>query len=336
MKQINWGIIGCGDVTEKKSGPAFNKAEGSRLVAVMRRTAALAEDYARRHNVPRWYDDAGKLINDPEVNAVYVATPPSTHAQYAIEAMHAGKPVYVEKPMARTYQECLEMISVSRETGMPLYVAYYRRRLPGFLKIKEWIENGRIGTPRLVLLHLFKPPHPEDLDRDNPPWHVIPQISGAGYFYDLGSHQFDIMDYIFGPVNKVQSVVTNMAGLYEVEDTVAADFTFESGILGQGIWHFVSAPEDETDTIDIYGSKGSIHFSTFNVIPVKLVTDRGVEEFTYTNPENIQLNLIKTVIEELQGKGRDLCPSTGVSAARTSRVLEDIVKSYYNKKGIVE
>ena len=329
MKQINWGIIGCGDVTEKKSGPAFNKVEGSHLVAVMRRTASLAEDYARRHKVPKWYDDADKLIHDPEVNAVYVATPPSTHAEYAIRAMQAGKPVYVEKPMARSYQECLEMISVSKETGMPLYVAYYRRRLPGFLKMKEWIETGRIGTPRLVSLHLIKPPRPEDLDRDNPPWHVIPQISGAGYFYDLGSHQFDILDYIFGPVNKVQSVVTNTAGLYETEDTVVANFTFESKILGQGMWHFAAAPEDEKDTIDIYGSEGSIHFSTFEAIPVKLVTREGVETFNYTNPENIQLNLIKTIVAELQGRGTGLCPSTGITAARTSRVLEDIVKSYY-------
>ena len=117
MDHVNWGIIGCGNVTEKKSGPAFNKIEGSRLVAVMRRDASKAEDYARRHGVPKFYSDATLLINDPDVNAVYIATPPDTHAKYAIETMRAGKPAYVEKPMARTIAECEEMIRVSEETG---------------------------------------------------------------------------------------------------------------------------------------------------------------------------------------------------------------------------
>ena len=100
MKTIRWGIIGCGNVTEVKSGPGFQKAKNSALVAVMRRNGALAEDYARRHNVPRWTDDAQALIDDPEVDAVYVATPPAFHIEYTIQAARAGKPVYVEKPLA--------------------------------------------------------------------------------------------------------------------------------------------------------------------------------------------------------------------------------------------
>jgi predicted dehydrogenase len=322
-REINWGIIGCGNVTEKKSGPAFNKVDGSRLVAVMRRDAAKAEDYARRHGVPRWYSDADRLIGDPEVNAVYIATPPSSHAEYAIAAMRAGKAVYVEKPMARTYAECLEMNRVAAETGMPLFVAFYRRRLPGFLKIKEWLDEGRIGTPRLVVLHLLLPPRPEDYDRDNPPWRVIPQIAGGGYFYDLASHQLDILDYLFGPIKSVQSVVRNMAGLYEAEDTVLANFSFENGTEGQGLWHFTAAPHDKTDTLTIYGSEGSIHFSTYEVIPVRLMTKKGAEIYEYTNPENIQFNLIRSIVEELQGKA-GACPSTGITAARTNRVMEEI------------
>ena len=107
---INWGIIGCGKVTEVKSGPAFNLANNSKLVAVMRRTGKLAEDYAYRHNVPKWYDNANDLINDPEVDAVYVATPPASHKDYALAVADANKIVYVEKPMALNYSECLEMI----------------------------------------------------------------------------------------------------------------------------------------------------------------------------------------------------------------------------------
>src|SRR5213592_2609043 len=96
---VRWGIIGCGDVTEVKSGPGFQKAERSSLVAVMRRNGALAADYSRRHGVPKWYDDADALIADPEVDVVYVATPPSSHMDYALRVARAGKPVYVEKPM---------------------------------------------------------------------------------------------------------------------------------------------------------------------------------------------------------------------------------------------
>jgi len=329
LKQINWGIVGCGTVTEKKSGPAFNKVEGSRLVAVMRRDAAKAEDYARRHSVAAWYDKASDLIRDPGVNAVYIATPPHVHARYAIEAMQAGKPVYVEKPMARTYAECEEMTRVSKETGVPLFVAYYRRYLPGFLKIKEWTKSGKIGTPRIVSLRLLLPPHPEDHDPENLPWRVKPETAGAGYFYDLASHQLDILDYIFGPIKEVRSIVTNHAGLYEAEDTVAANFVFESGLTGQGLWHFAAAPEDHTDTIDIYGSEGSIHYSTFQVIPVFLVTKEGTTEFTCTNPENIQYNLIRTVVGELQG--RDHCSSTGITAARTNKILEEVINPYYSR-----
>ncbi|MFW6290044.1 MAG: Gfo/Idh/MocA family protein, partial [Mariniphaga sp.] len=195
MTEIKWGIIGCGDVTEKKSGPAFNKVLGSELVAVMRRDAVKAEDYARRHSVPRWYDDAEKLIADPEVNAIYVATPPDTHAEYAIKAMKAGKPVYVEKPMARNYVECLEMISAAEKHNVSLFVAYYRRALPGFLKVKELIEQGAIGKVQLVSLRLHKNLKPTT--GDDLPWRVIPEIAGGGHFVDLAAHQLDFLDFLF-------------------------------------------------------------------------------------------------------------------------------------------
>jgi len=141
MKTLRWGIIGCGDVTELKSGPAFSKVEGSELQVVMRRDLIMVQDYAKRHQVPQWTVNADSLINNKDVDAIYVATPPGVHAEYAIKAMKAGKPVYVEKPMAATYAQCQEMLKVSNETGVPLFVAYYRRTLPGFLKVKELIEQ---------------------------------------------------------------------------------------------------------------------------------------------------------------------------------------------------
>ena len=157
MDRVRWGIVGVGNVAEHKSGPGFQQAERSELVAVMRRNGSLAADYARRHDVPRWYDDADELINDPGVDAVYVATPPDSHSAYVLRAAQAGKPVYVEKPMARTAVECEQMVSACAEAGVGLFVAYYRRAMPRFVKVKELLEGGRIGQLRSVSIRNERP-----------------------------------------------------------------------------------------------------------------------------------------------------------------------------------
>ena len=206
MKTIRWGILGCGDVTEVKSGPAFQKIEGSELAAVMRRDAEKARDYAQRHGVPKWYDDAERLIHDPDVDAVYVATPPSSHAEYVLKVAEAGKPVYVEKPMALHYQDCQRMIEVCHQAGIPLFVAYYRRRLPSFLKVKELIEAGNIGKVRVVTIALYTPPEENECDPQNLHWHVLPEISGGGRFVDMGCHQLDFLDDVFGPISEARAL----------------------------------------------------------------------------------------------------------------------------------
>jgi len=329
LNEVNWGIIGCGNVTEKKSGPAFNKVEYSKLVAVMSRNVEKAADYALRHGVPKYYSDAGQLINDPEVNAVYIATPPDTHAWYAIEAMLAGKPVYVEKPMARTYFECKEMIRVSKETGIPLFVAYYRRTLPGFLKVKELVENEIIGIPLTVNIRLHKAYGEIDKHKEKQTWHINHKIAGAGYFYDLGSHQFDFLDFVFGPINEVKGVAQNRAGFYSAEDTVSASYIFDSGVTGTGSWSFVVAKENEEDTIEITGTKGKIIFSCFEHGDIKLIAPQGTVSFSFQNPENISHLLIEQVVQDLRGSGK--CVSTKYSAARTNYLLEEIVKKYYKE-----
>jgi predicted dehydrogenase len=294
----------------------------------MRRDAAKAADYAKRHGVPVWYSDAEQLIDDPKVNAIYVATPPDTHALYAIKAMRAGKPVYVEKPMARTYQECLDMIRVSEETGMPLFVAYYRRTLPAFLKVKELVNEGIIGTPLTVNIRLHKSSGEKDQHNERQTWHTNPDIAGAGYFYDLASHQFDYLDFVFGPVTQVKGFAQNRAGYYPAEDTVSAAFAFESGVTGTGSWSFVVPKGSEEDIIEITGTKGKIVFSCFQHGDVKLTTPQGTVSLSFQNPENISHYLIETVVKELRGEGK--CHNTGYSASRTNKVLEEIVKEYYN------
>ena len=161
-KTIKWGFIGCGEVTKTKSGPAFEDIEHSEVIAVMSRDLSKAKAYAQERNIKKWYDDAQELIDDPEVNAIYIATPPSSHATYAIMAMKSGKPVYIEKPMAQTYEECCRINRISRETGVPCFVAYYRRYLPYFMKIKELVNNGTIGNVINIQIRFAQPPR--DLD----------------------------------------------------------------------------------------------------------------------------------------------------------------------------
>jgi predicted dehydrogenase len=325
---VNWGIIGCGNVTEVKSGPAFNKVGGSRLIAVMRRDAVLAEDYARRHNVPKFYSKADDLINDKDINAIYIATPPASHAEYAIASIKAGKPVYIEKPMALNYAECIKINKASEKYQVPAFVAYYRRSLPGYLKVKELIENGSIGEVYFVQVQLFKAPTEEE-KTGKLPWRVIPEISGGGHFFDLASHQLDYLDFLFGPVLNINSLVLNQAGLYKAEDFVTANFAFGNNIIGTGTWCFSVLPENERDTIEIFGEKGSIRFSTYNFDPIVLTTSSGPQEFINERPEHVQYNLIEEIVQFLNGEGK--VPSTGITGARTSKVMDEIVKDFYRK-----
>jgi predicted dehydrogenase len=326
---INWGIIGCGNVTEVKSGPAFSKVQDSRLIAVMRRDGSLAKDYAKRHNVPKFYTNAKDLINDKDINAVYIATPPGSHPEYAIAAIKEGKPVYIEKPMAINYKECEKILKASEKFKVPVFVAYYRRALPGFLLVKQLIDNGSIGKVRFLQMQLFKFPS-DDEKSGKLPWRVDPKISGGGHFFDLACHQLDYLDFVFGPVQKVKSIVLNHAGLYTAEDFVTAEFTFNNNIVGTGTWCFSTAKGDGRDSIEIFGEKGSIKFSTFSFIPIVLINESGHHEFINERPEHVQYNLIEKVVQSLEGKGSS--PSTGISASRTCRIMDEIVAEYYKNK----
>lgn len=309
-------------MTEVKSGPAFQKADRSRLVAVMRRDAALAEDYARRHGVPKWYSDANQLIEDPEVDAVYIATPPAYHKPYTLAAARAGKPVYVEKPMALDFAECEAMIAACKQAGVPLFVAYYRRGLPHFLHIKQLLESGAIGEIRYVSTTHYGRPSDRDRDRDHLPWRVQPQLSGGGYFLDVGSHTLDILDFLLGPVEEARGFAANQGGLYPAEDIVSGSYRFASGVQGMGTWCF--SAYDRAEWNEIVGSEGKLIFSTFSETPVRLITRSGEQQFPVQHPAHIQQPLIQTIVNELLGQGH--CASTGVSGARTSKVMDELIR----------
>ena len=322
---IRWGIIGCGNVTEVKSGPALQKAHGSQLIAVMRRNGDLARDYAQRHGVPKWYNDADALINDPEVDAVYVATPPSSHEDYVLAVAQAGKPVYVEKPMARTYAECQAMITACAEAGVPLFVAYYRRMLPRFLKVKAWLDAGAIGAVRSVNTVLYRPQSPEDCNGAKP-WRLDPEIAGCGYFCDLGSHILDLLQYLLGPIETAAGYATNQGGCYEAEDAVSATWLHESavqktGVHGTGTWHF--STQQRVDRTEIVGTTGIIRYATFDDEPVVLESRVQTESIYIENPLHIQQPLIQTVVDTLLGRGE--CPSIGHTAALTNCAIDMIL-----------
>ena len=323
MTTVRWGIVGCGDVTEVKSGPGFQKARGSALVAVMRRDAAKAEDYARRHGVPRWYSDAEALVRDPEVDAIYIATPPSTHRQYALLAAAAGKPVYVEKPMALDHGECRAMIDACAAAGVPLFTAYYRRAMPRFARIKALLDAGAIGTVRVANVSVYRSFVPP---AGALPWRIDPAVSGGGLFVDLASHQLDLLDYFLGPIVDVSGVAANQAGLYPAEDVVVAAFAWASGARGTGLWSFSAS--GDVDRTELVGTRGRILYTTFTDAPVILETDAGIEALELPFPAHVQQPLIQTIVDELL-TGTPSCPSTAESAARTTRVIDSLLAGFY-------
>lgn len=324
MKQINWGFIGCGEVTEKKSGPAFNEVEGSQVVAVMSRSENKARSYAERHHVRKWYKDASELIEDPDVNAIYIATPPSSHATFAIMAMRAGKPCYIEKPLAASYNDCIRINRISEQTGVPCFVAYYRRYLPYFQKVKEIIESGTIGNVVNVQVRFSVPPRDLDFQSGKEmPWRLQPDIAGGGYFYDLAPHQIDLLQNLFGVITRAHGYPANRAHLYQAEDTLSACFFFESGIPGSGSWCFVGHESAKEDCIEVIGEKGSLSFSVFTYQPIEVITSEGKNLITVPNPPYVQLPLIKSVIQHLQGIGK--CDCTSVSATAVNWVLDRVL-----------
>jgi predicted dehydrogenase len=326
MTEIRWGIVGCGDVTEVKSGPGFQKATGSKLIAVMRRDAAKAADYAKRHNVPKWYDNADALINDPEVDAVYVATPPGSHEELAMKVCAAGKPCYLEKPMSRNAAEARRMVEAFANRKVPFFVAYYRRAQPRFLKVKELLDEGRLGQLQSVFYRMSTSDmlvRPEKVA-----WRFQPEQSGGGLLLDVGSHALDMLDFLLGPLQNARGHAANIAKNFEVEDQVDLSFTVGQGVQGSAHWNF--AADHRVDEFHFHGTRGHLKFSCFTADPIELKSDGKEERFEIAQPAHVQQPMIQSVVDELLGKreaGRAF--STGVSGLRTQEVMDAALAGYY-------
>ena len=327
---IRWGIIGCGDVCEVKTGPAFYKVPGSKLVAVMRRNGALAADFARRHGVPRSYDDAQALVNDPEVDAVYVATPPGSHLEGALLALAAGKPAYVEKPMARSAVECDTMVAAFKQANLKLFVSYYRRAMPRFVQAKALLDGGAIGRVTGIVYRFASKGHGGTgvlPGQAQPPlgWRSEVETSGGGMFLDLGAHALDLLDFYFGALEDVHGQAARLHTPGDVEDTINLSFRTGHGVPGVVSMNFASALKD--DLMEITGAAGRLSHTVFGNEPIRLETARGVELFDRPNPPHIGQPLVQLAMDELFGRGT--CPSTGETARRTSAVIDRVLADYY-------
>ena len=322
MGKINWGIIGCGDVTEMKSGPAFNKVPDSALLAVMRRDGSLAEDYARRHNVPRWYDDGFKLINDPDINAIYIATPPSSHEQYCLAAIQAGKPVYLEKPMSNNYASACRMAAAASAKSVKLVVAHYRREQERFKTIKQLLSDRIIGEPLLVRLDYATPPLTKaQLTDPRMAWRVDPAIAGGGLFHDLAPHQLDLMYYFFGPAQKAVGISANQGNAYIADDLVAGNIFFASGVAFSGIWCFNAM--EAADSCEIRGTAGSISFEVFGKNEIQLEAKGRSTILSFKNLQHVQQPMIEATVQFFLDKGP--CPCSGHEGAAVMQLLEAFI-----------
>ena len=319
-KNINWGIIGCGNVTEVKSGPPYQQTSGFELSAVMRRDEVKLKDYAKRHNVKTIYTNADDLIHDKNIDAVYIATPPDSHKTFALKVATAGKPCCIEKPLTPSYIESLEIYNAFEERKLPLFVAYYRRSLPRFLKVKEWLDTQFIGEIRHVSSHLSKPASETDLSKTYN-WRTDGKIAPGGYFDDLASHGLDLLAYLLGNFKDAKGLSLNQQNLYSAKDAITASWLHDSGVTGSGVWNF--GCNNHVDETVIYGNNGTIQFSVFHENPIILKSESKNEELFIDNPKHIQTPHVENMRDHLiHGNPH---PSTGETALHTSWVMDKIL-----------
>ncbi len=320
MANIRWGILGCGDVAEKKGGPALCQAEGSELVAVMRRDRAKAQDFARRHGAKRAYDRAEDLLADPEIDAVYIATPPHLHKEQTLLAAAAGRHVLVEKPMALSAAECDAMIAACADAGVHLHVAYYRRFYPKFVAARALIqEEGGIGEVVAARLQMCAPP--PRVGEGGLPWRLRPEISGGGLFVDVGSHRLDILLHLLGDAAEVTGYADNRLRVAPAEDSVVFALRLRSGAQVSGSFHFATALR--RDVLEIYGTEGTAVFDPFDAETFTLVGGKASGAYRQPTPSPTHLPFVQALVRAYNGA--DVPHVTGVEGAKATRIMDVVL-----------
>jgi len=269
-------------------------------------------------------------MEDPEVDMVYIATPPSSHLELALQVAKAGEGALVEKPMAMNSEESKRMVEAFDSLGLPLFVAYYRRALPRFVKVKELLQTNVLGTVTSVEL-VIKERLKVNSETAKRQWRYDPKIAGGGLFFDLGSHCLDILDFLLGPIDCVAGISVNTARVYEVDDCTSCCFRFESGVVGTALWNFNAFQPKRQDVVTITGTKGILHFPVFDDESIFMTCEGSEEiEMPFKNPPYVHQPLVQTIVDQLTGTGV-WCSSTGHTALRTAIVMDKIIHSNHKK-----
>jgi len=321
MKKLRWGLIGCGDIAAKRVAPALRDLSNCDFAAVSRARFELAESFAAEFGAKKWYKTADELLKNNEIDAVYVATPVNLHCPHTIAAAEAGKHVLCEKPMAMTTTECDRMIAACRAGNVKLGIAYYRRFYPVIDRIKQIIAAGRIGKVVLVQINAFEYFNPKP--GDSRYWFVEKAKAGGGPMFDFGCHRIEVLLNILGPVKFTKGFAYNVVFDREVEDTSAAFFCFDSG--ANAVLTVTHAAYESQDTLDIFGTEGSIHVPVLNAGTMTVKT----QDAEYTEEHPPAANIHQPLIDDFTAAvltGRE--PAVGGAVGReVSRIEEQIYNS---------
>jgi predicted dehydrogenase len=286
----------------------------------MRRDYEKAKDYAERHEVKTVYTQAEEMIENSNIDAIYIATPPDSHKFYALKVANAGKPCCIEKPLTPSYKDSLAIHRAFQDKEVPLFVAYYRRSLPRFNEVKNTLDSGDLGEIRHITWNLSKPANQFDLTGKYN-WRTEKKIALGGYFDDLASHGLDLFAYLLGDFDEVKGIRLNQQGLYSSLDAISACWSHRNGVTGSGSWTF--GCHNRQDNVEIYGSKGNIKFSIFDEKPLIICNTAGEREVFIKNPDNIQLYHVQNIANQLFSGAPH--PSNGLSATHTSWVMDKIL-----------
>jgi len=293
---LRWGLIGCGDIVRKRVAEALREGAGGELVSVSRgdesRLAACKDEVAAQKSFADWREQ----IADPEIDAVYIATPVSQHAEQAIAAAEAGKHVLCEKPMALDAASCDRMIEACRSAGVRLGVAYYRRFYPVVQRIAELLEAGAIGKVALAEIRAFERFNPEPGSPRS--WLIDPAQAGGGPLMDFGSHRLEVFWNLLGPFEIGDAELSQLAFERAVEDTALLRLRFESG--ARGILLVSHAPAEPQDSLDIYGTEGSLHVHVLNDGDLRIVGPEGEELDRLPPHHNLHQPLVEDFIDAVE------------------------------------
>lgn len=285
MKKLNWGLIGCGDISQKRVAPALRDLANCNLVAVNRARYDLAESFAHDFGANRWYADWQDMLKDENVEAIYIATPVNLHAEQTIAAAKAGKHILCEKPMAMNTQECEQMIAACEKNNVKLSIAYYRHFYPVIERIKTILNSGQIGKGIMATINAF-----EKFDRkpgEPRYWLLEKEKSGGGPMMDFGCHRIEVLLNLLGDINDVRAIIETIHFDRSVEDTAVALFKFNTGM--RGVLNVNHAIFESQDTLDIWATEGSIHVSTLNKGDLTIVTDEGKTTESHPPHKNVHL-----------------------------------------------